>query len=180
MIQNNLAPFGTRSIAHNRAVWRSDQDVKLLSFHSSLDSANTGGGVVAEGNTIRSVAVTKFDDLMDEVTHHGKQRVRLLKLDCEGSEWGILLTSHRLHLIDAICGEYHDISGWGPQFDVGPINQFTTHLLVDTLTAHGFEVELDHTKLPCGLFFARRPNVAHYEPTSEPGMHCYPPRSKVA
>ena len=43
--------------------------------------------------------------------------MRLLKLDCEGAEWPILLTSRRLHLIDEIVGEFHEIGG--PFLEIG-------------------------------------------------------------
>ena len=102
------------------AVWRSDPNDDELRFdgyqvfpQSFLDLAgvvNTGGGSVmwGVGEPVQKVA---FDDVVDLVTNRGERRVRLLKLDCEGAEWPILLTSRRLHLIDEIVGEFHEIGG---------------------------------------------------------------------
>ena len=71
---------------------------------------NTGSGSVIWGGG-EPVAKVAFDEIVDRVTNHGERRVRLLKLDCEGAEWPILLTSQRLDLIDEICGEFHEIGG---------------------------------------------------------------------
>ena len=102
------------------AVWRSDPNDDELRFdgyqvfpQSFLDLAgvvNTGGGSVmwGVGEPVQKVA---FDDVVDLATNRGERRVRLLKLDCEGAEWPILLTSRRLHLIDEIVGEFHEIGG---------------------------------------------------------------------
>ena len=102
------------------AVWRSDPNDDELRFdgyqvfpQSFLDMAgvvNTGGGSVmwGGGEPVQKVA---FDDVVDLVTDRGERRLRLLKLDCEGAEWPILLTSRRLHLIDEIVGEFHEIGG---------------------------------------------------------------------
>ena len=54
------------------------------------------------GSDVR-VPVVAFDEVMERV----EEPVSLVKLDCEGSEWPILLTSQMLHLVDSLCGEYH-------------------------------------------------------------------------
>ena len=102
------------------AAWRSDGNTDQLYFdghHAFPDSfpglggvINTGGGSVIWGGH-EPVAKIAFDEIVDRVTENGKNRVRLLKLDCEGSEWPVLLTSQRLGLIDEICGEFHEIGG---------------------------------------------------------------------
>jgi FkbM family methyltransferase len=43
-----------------------------------------------------------FDDILGPL-----KSVRYLKIDCEGSEWPILLTSKQLHKVQEIAGEYH-------------------------------------------------------------------------
>jgi FkbM family methyltransferase len=118
----HLRPYvdqGSVRLMH-AAVWRSDPNDDELRFdgyqvfpQSFLDLAgvvNTGGGSVmwGVGEPVQKVA---FDDVVDLVTNRGERRVRLLKLDCEGAEWPILLTSRRLHLIDEIVGEFHEIGG---------------------------------------------------------------------
>jgi hypothetical protein len=37
------------------------------------------------------------------------RRVAVVKLDCEGSEWPILLHSKELNRIGWLCGEYHAV-----------------------------------------------------------------------
>src|SRR5262249_25556343 len=91
------------------AAWRSDCNTDELYFDGyqpfpkSLTGmegiVNTGSGSVIWGRGER-VAKVAFDDIVDRATACGKNRVRLLKLDCEGAEWPILFTSQRLDLID--------------------------------------------------------------------------------
>ncbi len=164
------------------AAWRSDCNTDELYFdghHPFPDSfpglggvINTGSGSViwGDGEPVTKVA---FDDIIDLATARGENRVRLLKLDCEGSEWPILLTSQRLGLIDEICGEFHEIGG--PFLNIGedrPARQpvfllekfpkFTIDELVQCLEAAGFAVTWRRHRRPTGeleglgLFFATR------------------------
>lgn len=103
---------------YNVAVWRSDLGPSwrslLLNFTDS-EMLNVGGGgnVLLQSDTKRRakmVNVLPFDEVIDRATYGGK-RVFLAKFDCEGSEWPILLTSTRLHMIDWIVGEFHEIGG---------------------------------------------------------------------
>jgi hypothetical protein len=112
---------------------------------------------------------------VDRATNNGEHRVRLLKLDCEGAEWPILLTSQRLGLIDEICGEFHEIGGQfleisedrpeqQPVFSFANVEKFTIDMLVDTLSDAGFAVTWRRHTRPTGaieglgLFFATRAN----------------------
>lgn len=164
------------------AAWRSDPNNDALCFdgyHTFPKSykgmegiINTGNGSViwGAGEPVLKVA---FDEIVDLVTHHGEKRVRLLKLDCEGAEWPILLTSQRLHLIDEICGEFHELGGEfleisedrslkEPVFRIERLTNFTIEELVACLSDAGFVVTYRRHKRPTGaleglgLFFARR------------------------
>ena len=103
--------------------------------------------------------------------------MRLLKLDCEGAEWPILLTSRRLHLIDEIVGEFHEIGG--PFLEIGEdrppaphvfhsdrVAGFTIEELVRCLRDAGFGVTWRRHQRPdgalegLGLFFATRDGSA--------------------
>jgi FkbM family methyltransferase len=164
------------------AVWRSDGNTDQLCFdgyHVFTDSypglegiVNTGNGSVVWGSG-EPVAGIAFDEIVDRVTNNGEHRVRLLKLDCEGAEWPILLTSQRLGLIDEICGEFHEIGGEfleisedrpakRPVFSFANVEKFTIDVLVDHLTDAGFTVTWDRHRRPTGsleglgLFFATR------------------------
>jgi FkbM family methyltransferase len=169
------------------AAWRSDRNSDELrfdgyqpfpkSFADMQGILNTGNGSVIWGSG-EPVAKIAFDEIVDRVTNHGEHRVRLLKLDCEGAEWPILLTSQRLGLIDEICGEFHEIGGQfleisedrpgkQPVFAFANVDKFTIDVLVDFLERAGFTVAWQRHKRPSGsleglgLFFATREAAAH-------------------
>jgi FkbM family methyltransferase len=163
------------------AVWRSDANDDQLrfdgyqmfpaSFAGMEGIVNTGNGSVLWG-TGDAVAKIALDDVIDEITADGG-RVRLLKLDCEGAEWPILLTSRRLHLVDQIAGEFHEIGG--PYLEIGEerpatplvfqserVSAFTIEELARVLTEEGFTVTHRRHRRPdgalegLGMFFATR------------------------
>ncbi len=156
----NLARFGPRARVVRAAAWRSDVPAGRVQLFRSLDPANTGGGGVVGTGEGTADAVPFDEAVADALARTGAARVRLLKLDCEGSEYPILLTSRSLHLIDAVCGEYHE-SGWpAPEHArVGGHDRYDRHTLRRCLEGHGFRVETrQHTPNPeVGLFFATRP-----------------------
>jgi FkbM family methyltransferase len=164
------------------AAWRSDPNDDALrfdgyhafpkSFAGMQGILNTGNGSVVWG-VGEPVAKFAFDDLVDSMTDRGRHRVRLVKLDCEGAEWPILLTSRRLHAIDEIVGEFHEIGGEcleigedrPPQTNVftsDRVSRFTVDELVRFLESEGFEVSYCRHRRPdgalegLGLFFATR------------------------
>jgi FkbM family methyltransferase len=162
------------------AVWRSDandDELRFDGYHPFPESyvgmegiVNTGNGSViwGEGEPVPKLA---FDEIVDSVTNRGKQRVRLLKLDCEGAEWPILLTSRRLHLIDTICGEFHELGGLfleisenrrskEPIFRTESRTKYTIDMLERFLNDAGFAATYHRHLRPTGaleglgLFFA--------------------------
>jgi FkbM family methyltransferase len=164
------------------AAWRSDRNADELyfdgyhpfprSYPGMKGVINTGSGSVLWGGG-EPVAKIAFDEIVDRVTDHGRKRVRLLKLDCEGAEWPILLTSQRLDRIAEICGEFHEIGGSfpeigedraanAPRFALTNVTSFTIDVLVRHLTDAGFAVTYRRHTRPngalegMGLFFATR------------------------
>ncbi len=164
-----------------KAVWRSDRDDEQLrfdgyqpfpaSFPELQGIVNTGNGSVLWG-TGEPVEKIALDAVIDEI---GAPRVRLLKLDCEGAEWPILLTSRRLHLIDEIVGEYHELGGDRDRLEIGEdrprtplifhsdrVSRFTIDELARYLTEAGFHVTHRRHRRPdgalegLGMFFAVR------------------------
>ena len=164
------------------AVWRSDpndDEPRFDGYHAFPQSypgmegiVNTGNGSVVWGLG-EPVAKIAFDDVVDLATYRGERRLRLLKLDCEGAEWPIVLTSRRLHLIDEIVGEFHELGG--PFLEIGenrPSNahvfhtdrvaRFTIEELVGFLRDAGFCVTYSRHVRPggalegLGYFFATR------------------------
>jgi FkbM family methyltransferase len=168
------------------AAWRSDCNTDELyfdgyqpfpkSFIGMEGIVNTGNGSVIWGGG-QHVAKVAFDDIVDRVTEGGKNRVRLLKLDCEGAEWPILFTSQRLDLIEEICGEFHEIGGEfleiseerptkAPIFSLGNTGKLTVDVLIRYLRDAGFTVVHHRHTRPTGaveglgLFFAKREPAA--------------------
>lgn len=158
LLEENLAPFAGRVHLHRLALWRSDLPVSRLELHNPIAARNTGAHRLALAEGGIEVAAAPFDSVLEELCPN-RRRIRLLKLDCEGAEWPILLTSRRLDCVDALCGEYH-LGPMSALFDVPGFPAFRPELLRDTLTRQGFTVELiplPPVPHPCGLFFARRP-----------------------
>jgi FkbM family methyltransferase len=169
----NLAQFGDRVRIEHRAVWRSDRKTnETLHYIYSLDKANTGGGNVMGDSGGASVQAIALDDVIDRVSSAGRKRIRMLKIDCEGSEFAILMTAKRLHLIDVIAGEFHEFGGDYEQNIIpGParvpgVDRFTIVELTRTLERAGFQVtSMRHPNSHLGLFHAvnRRAGL-HREP----------------
>lgn len=178
----NLREYIERGIVRlvRGAVWRSDPNDDELYFdgyhpfpksYPGMEGIiNTGNGSViwGEGAPVPKLA---FDDIVDSLTNSGEKRVRLLKLDCEGAEWPILLTSRRLHLVDEICGEFHEIGGQfleigenrrskQPIFCTDHRVNYTVDMLERFLNDAGFAVTYRRHRRPTGaleglgLFFA--------------------------
>lgn len=164
------------------AVWRSDQvatsflplspyPLMTLELHDSESKivVNTGGSnVLFDTPQSRKVPSLAFDTIVDEITQQGQQRIRIVKVDCEGSEFPILLTSKRLHLIDEICGEFHEVCGdyddmfCIPEYAaVAGFPRYTIDTLTYHLQQHGFSISAEryqHTNL--GIFKAIRTSSA--------------------
>jgi FkbM family methyltransferase len=151
------------------AVWRSDISENAL-YHSGYftdnNIINTGGGDVLWQKQGISVPALSFDTVVRDVTFQAQRRIRLLKLDCEGSEWPILFTSKTLHLVDEIYGEFHEMGGeyddYHAPFSIEGFHSFTIHHLIKFLGKMGFAVtysrriEADGAPSRFGMFFATR------------------------
>lgn len=157
----NLAPFGSRVHLDNRAVWRSDAPPSPLHFWRSTDGANAGGGTLIWDTDGPVVDAVPFDAIVDEITRSGQRQIDLLKIDCEGAEFPILLTSRRLARVNRIVGEYHELRADLPRHVRIPgVHQFTVETLTAHLEAAGFSVTLEPQAIATygglGLFFAER------------------------
>jgi FkbM family methyltransferase len=158
----NLAPFGRRVHLSNRAVWRSDTPACQLHFWRSADTANTGGGSLIWETDGPLVDAVPFDAVIDAVSRGGRQRIDLVKIDCEGAEFPVLLTSSLLGRIDRIVGEYHELRARLPaHVRIPGYDEFALEGLVAGLQRAGFDVTWQHQATAkfgdMGLFFAQRP-----------------------
>ena len=127
------------------AVWRSDwvAPVGQLRF-TGHDGKNTGAGNVVFGDgEQRLVPAVALDAII------GDGPVALLKIDAESAEWPILFTSQRLHQVQRIVGEYHEVGGahdtntMTDALRVGDATRYTAADLQRVLEAHGFVVDLE-------------------------------------
>jgi FkbM family methyltransferase len=159
----NLAKYADKTVCRNMAVWRSDQPAQTL-FNDhlvGLHQPNTGGISVLwndEGVPVRTISL---DEVLQEASDHLQTTVRLLKLDCEGSEYPILYTATNLNVVDEICGEYHQLKPEDvpDRALVGTSrDQYNQYGLKTFLEERGFSVELEPHSATVGIFHARRRN----------------------
>jgi FkbM family methyltransferase len=159
--RTNLAPFGARAHLDPRAVWRSDTPAAPQHFWASSDAANAGGGTLIWETDGPLVETVPFDAVVDAVSHSGRRRIDLIKIDCEGAEFPILLTSTLLGYVDRIVGEYHELRAALPgHVRVPGCEEFTVEALAEGLQRHGFTVTWQRQATAkygdLGLFFADR------------------------
>ncbi len=161
LLSVNLSRFGGRGEARRAAVWRSDGPATELHYQASADPINTGGGTLfggADAGTLAVPAVPLDGVVADLLAPTGRDHIRLLKLDCEGSEYPVLLTATCLGRVAEVCGEYHTVGAAGPAARVGGHTGYGRDVLVDHLTGAGFRVTTEENpRYPgIGLFWAQR------------------------
>ena len=165
---HNLRGFADRLKLSNRAIWRSDTRVSHLNFTANEGNSAAGHVILETGR--QQVEALAFDDMIREVTQGGRRRVRLLKIDCEGSEFPILLTATTLNLVDEIVGEWHCYGFEGPHVipevaQVAGYDRYTLKELVERLEAAGLAITKAephaNPEIPTGVFTARRPARPH-------------------
>jgi hypothetical protein len=105
---------------------------------------------------IQAVPAISLDQILRQFA-----RVKLLKLDCEGSEFPILFTSRELHRVEEIVGEVHEIGQESmallhPGALVPGYGEYRVRDLVAALEAHGFAVETRPGDPHMCVFSARR------------------------
>ena len=164
LAQVNLA--GRPSVTvHNAAIWRSDVEPEPLRFIPGPYAENTGEGSVLfadapwepqlEQLSEHEVAAVPLDEALTPY-----QRIRLLKLDAEGAEFPILLTSRALDRVDAVVGEYHEFTAQQmaelPERAVVGDRTYDWPLLEELLAAAGFSTVRQEVVAGRGLFAAAR------------------------
>jgi FkbM family methyltransferase len=161
----NLAAFGDRCRLSDRAVWRSDRPDDVLGLCASvIDPGNTGGGNVLWPDGSARVRTVSLDEILSEVSEGGRRKVRFLKIDCEGAEFPILLTSRLLQCVDQIHGEFHETNDGVynraaiPEHARVPgVDRFSVGVLAAHLRRAGFTFEhVREGDTNLGWFFAAR------------------------
>lgn len=138
---------------HNLAVWRSDIVNPITLYNSGFCQPDNSGTNVVVYNTTKNnpVDTISLDDILNKV---GK--AKLVKIDCEGSEFPILFTSKKLSNIDYICGEYHSIPLCN--FEKDGKSKFDESDLYQFLKSQGFSMVYIKNPLNnlIGMFYAKR------------------------
>lgn len=146
VLRQNLARYGSRARVIEAACWRSDLGHPILRLFDRGDGLTAMPYIAPRGRPVESISL---DDIL-----RGIPAVRLLKVDCEGSEYAALCTSKELGRVQEIAGELHLQMNLTPDiFYNSPAG------LKKFLTKQGFETEIvphagDAEYL--SLFFARR------------------------
>ena len=157
----NVERFGEHVSCRQQAVWRSDQPNQLLYNADLAGNANTGGISLLWNDEGQAVETVSLDQILSEASDGFERRIRLLKIDCEGSEYPILFTSKELHIVDEICGEYHEVS---PELIPdrakvpGRFERFDRFALKEFFEEQGWSIVLEPKAEALGLFHAR-PNL---------------------
>lgn len=131
----------------NAAVWRSDVPpcqlpIERWDDHSAAETVVQGGS--------KKVSALPLDGFLEQ------RPIDLMKLDCEGSEYPILLTSRRLNAVKRLVGEWHPVDNPAPHAQVEG-HPLTIEELITHLKSQGYRVKRsDHIPNRLGHFWAER------------------------
>lgn len=152
----NLVGMEDGVLFHHAAVVRGDMHRKRQ-YHY----AGAWNSFAEVGSPVESIS-------LDEILAP-HERVRFLKIDCEGCEFPILYTSTLLHKVDEIAGEYHLVDGTPSELKNLP-HPISVEALQDFLVAQGFSVEVVRSTDVNGNFYAKRNagnNTQELKPSEE-------------
>ena len=148
LLQKNLEGYsGVRTF--NMAVYgHNANEVDLYSYPTKWNTGmNTLYNIKQEGYenySIQKVRCISLDDILNQL-----ERVRLIKIDTEGSEFEIIMNSKLLHKVDEIVGEFHNNVN----------SKFNINNLVSFLKNKNFTIDLEWENDCSGLFFAKNNNL---------------------
>jgi len=148
--ESNLKDYPTN--INNLAVWRSDSDEKQVSFYLDSYESNTGVG------TVMTEYGNKVDTISLDTILSNYESVRLLKIDVEGSEFPILLTSKLLNKVNEIIGEFHEYESLDElpeNCKIDGYSKYTRLDIINYLTQQGFFVEVDEVDWSNSIGFFR-------------------------
>lgn len=145
MCNLNFSVFHQEITLHPFGFWRNDRDIYELRFAKFYNEVNTGGGCITEHGDI-VIEVRSFDLMVLSILQmYQASSIRFLKLDCEGSEFPILMTSKYLDRVQEIAGEFH--LGFTMSDPINGKTSFTLSDIEGSLKAAGFSsVEFQHAK----------------------------------
>jgi len=144
LAKSNLAHTSVSLI--NKAVWRSDRLVNEKLFLTEFSEMHLDGPDVVDPGTMNTGTPSVFAEKgegvetisLDSVI--GNETIDILKIDCEGSEFPVLLTSKKLKQVRFITGEYHLVN-LPAIAQVEGYDKYSVGTLADLFTALRFQVE---------------------------------------
>ena len=150
---------------YNCGVWKSGSLGQMM-VYSGYDE-NTGSGNVVFGGPSKDniVKVMGIDDVFDIVEFEcGNDKIDIMKLDCEFSEYPILYSCESLNKVKKIVGEFHEIQGdyddlpFPKIIKVKEFDDYTICGLRTFLKSRGFDVSFIRNpgSPQIGLFWADR------------------------
>ena len=126
-IELNNIPKGV-IIAENKAVTK---DGRLITM--SINSANKGGSSTTDVISINSI-MTKENSQVESITleeifkKYNINKLKLLKIDCEGSEYEILYNTdtNLLKNIENLRGEFHENKNLTDEYDIDKLCEYVS------------------------------------------------------
>lgn len=136
LLVENMRPYNPIVGTHPVAVWRSDRD-EAVSLYAHTNRAATAMSYIRPYDPLRDRCQATPGVPLDAILEDAGV-VRLLKLDCEGSEYPILYTSKELHRVQEIVMESHEKMGF-PEWE----GQCNSRGLAAVLRGEGFAVTIE-------------------------------------
>lgn len=148
LLQRNLALNGIKNVtAYQKAVWSTTGELQLdlspgepLQFNSQETRPENARGIMVTVEAVSLEAVISSEKI---------KKVNLLKMDCEGAEYEILLSTpaSTFEKIEQIIMEYHDVDA-----------ERTHSVLIGNLEAQGYRVTChkNFVHKDIGYLFAQR------------------------
>lgn len=131
-IRINKIPDGV-IFPHNMAVTSDGRNVDM-----SINTHNYGGSSISDVISVGTVkqecnTQIKSTTLKDIIAEHNIGKLKLLKIDCEGSEYEILYNTPEnvLSSIEMIRGEFHENKELTDKYDIDSLLSFTQKYVKD-------------------------------------------------
>lgn len=147
-LQENLKDYQNVTFS-NLAVWSKSNLYISFATQRDLDKQNKSLATAFTTSADTRVNTISLDSILE---NFGK--VRILKIDTEGSEYPIILNSTLLDRVEEIVGEIHEINSENQLFN--PLSykkECKKEEIFEYLSKFGFEVSVQNTEWPHTLIF---------------------------
>ena len=140
LLKNLSAYDGWKS--NNIAVWKEESD--SLPFYTYFEYKNTGLNSVFKSPHIKPSEIKKVKSVSLDSILSSFDKVNILKIDAEGSEYDIIMNSTLIQKVETIVGEYHN-----------DLTDKTLDDLINFLQSNNFDIDkVIPTNDMSGTFFA--------------------------